>query len=97
MQRRRKKKTAAKKSNTIYDKSLPSLPPSLMESREETLTSREYSPSPDVPALNYVTEERPSSRGPADGSPAQQPEQPLAQGKTTSNKGQAGANLFLFF
>ncbi|OKL64378.1 hypothetical protein UA08_00767 [Talaromyces atroroseus] len=79
MQRRRKKKTAAKKPNAIYDKSLPSLPPSLMESREEKLPPREYSASPDVPSRNYVSEERGSSRGPADASPAPQPEQPPAQ------------------
>lgn len=78
MQRRRKKKTAAKKPNTIYDKSLPSLPPELLESREspdEKLSSREYSASPDVTARNYASEERGSSRGPADASPAPPPEQ----------------------
>ncbi|KUL88719.1 hypothetical protein ZTR_05084 [Talaromyces verruculosus] len=83
MQRRRKKKTAAKKPNTIYDKSLPSLPPTMEDARPnrevETLPAREYSGSPDVPIRGYGMEERTSSRSRAEEPPAPQPEPPQNQ------------------
>ncbi|EED21614.1 Rho GTPase activator Rga, putative [Talaromyces stipitatus ATCC 10500] len=78
MQRRRKKKTAAKKPSTIYDKSLPSLPPTMEDARAnrepETLPAREYSASPDVPGRGYPVDERTSSRTRSEEPPAQQPE-----------------------
>ncbi|KAE8554427.1 Rho-type gtpase-activating protein [Talaromyces marneffei ATCC 18224] len=83
MQRRRKKKTTAKKPSTMYDKSLPSLPPTMEDTRAnrdvETLPAREYSGSPDVPTRGYSMEERTSSRSRAEESPAPQPEPPQNQ------------------
>lgn len=85
MQRRRKKKTAAKKPNTIYDKSLPSLPPTMEDAQSnrdvETLPTREYSGSPDVSARGYGMEERTSSRSRAEEQPAPQREPPQYQGE----------------
>lgn len=83
MQRRRKKKTAAKKLN--FDKSLPSLPPNFEEERNsgevETPPLREYSASPDV-SNNRSAEQRVSIYSRVDASPAPQPEQqPQNQGK----------------
>ena len=84
MQRRRKKKTAAKKPNTIYDKSLPSLPPTMEDARSnreaETLPAREYAGSPDVPPRGYGMEERTSSRSRAEEPPARQQEPLQNQG-----------------
>lgn len=84
MQRRRKKKTAAKKPNTIYDKSLPSLPPTMEDTRSnrdvETLPAREYPGSPEVSIRGYGTEERTSSRSRAEEPPAPQLEPPQNQG-----------------
>jgi hypothetical protein len=83
MQRRRKKKTAAKKLN--FDKSLPSLPPNFEEDRNsgevETPPLREYSASPDV-SHNRSAEQRVSIYSRVDAaSPAPQPEQPQNQGE----------------
>lgn len=83
MQRRRKKKTAAKKLN--FDKSLPSLPPSYEEERNsveiETPPLRDYSASPDV-SHNRTPGQRSSIHSRIDGaSPAPQPEQTQNQGE----------------
>jgi hypothetical protein len=84
MQRRRKKKTAAKKLN--FDKSLPSLPPNLEEEQRnsgegETPPLREYSASPDV-SNNRPAEQRSSIHNRMESSPAPQPEQqPQNQGE----------------
>ncbi|CRG89723.1 Rho-type GTPase-activating protein 1 [Talaromyces islandicus] len=77
MQRRRKKKTAAKKLN--FDKSLPSLPPNFEEEQRnsgevEAPPVREYSAPPDV-SNNRPAEKRVSIQGRMDTSPAPQPEQ----------------------
>jgi hypothetical protein len=77
MQRRRKKKTAAKKANALLDKSLPSLPPSLSQQvppARETEKSKTYPDvsSPDASSRNRSTDRRaPSSRG-LESSPARQ-------------------------
>ncbi|QKX62364.1 uncharacterized protein TRUGW13939_09523 [Talaromyces rugulosus] len=81
MQRRRKKKTAAKKLN--FDKSLPSLPPNFEEdgnsAEVETPPLREYSASPDV-SHSRSAEQRVSIYSRVDAaSPAPQPEQPQNQ------------------
>ncbi|KAH8698411.1 putative Rho GTPase activator Rga [Talaromyces proteolyticus] len=78
MQRRRKKKTAAKKLNFQLDKSLPSLPPGLEQERApreiEPPPSREYSASPDVSSHHRSSEQRNSTYGRVDASPGNQPE-----------------------
>lgn len=78
MQRRRKKKTAAKKGNIQLDKSLPSLPPNAEQEDHFAREADKPAPkphadvSPDPSSRNRSADHRAPSRGRIEGSPARQ-------------------------